>query len=1144
MTTEFRQLLPARKFLPLLLSQFLGAFNDNFFKNALVVMITYKLIRTGNFSTDIMVTIASGLFVLPFFLFSALAGELADKFEKASLIKIIKFFEILIAILAAYGFIVGNIITLMLALFLLAVQFAMFGPVKYSFLPERLALDELIAGNGLIDASTFIAILLGTILGSLAISRSSYISIFISGVLILVACLGWGAALFLPKKYPTSSVIKIDANIFRSTARIIREAFSNSRKVTLAILGASWFWLLGFALISQFPTFVAEIMHGSGKIMTLFLALFTIGVAVGSLLCNLIMKDKISNTSIPASAFGMSIFLFDFILTAAHKFPDYATSNYFLTLPAFLSSFSGWHMVIDLFLFAVCGGIYIVPIYVILQAVPSKNLVSRIVAGNNIVNAIFMVAGTALIWLFQVLHFSLLSVFAIFAALNFLVAIYICKLIPDAVTKSLVKWLLQLLFRVKVTGIENVKPDEGPYLIVANHNSFLDAALIAAFYPERLVFAINKEIAQNFWIRKIFGLVRLYPIDPTNPMATKGLIKEVKAGNNVMIFPEGRITKTGALMKIYPGPGVIALRAHAKVLPIRIDGAQYSLFSYLKHRVKRRLFPKISLKILPARELVVDPNLKGRVRRDAIATQLYDLMTLLMFASTDCEQTIFSKLLDASKIHDAKKIIVIDAERKTLSYKKIIQYSFLFARVLGRISERSNNVGILLPNSTSLVALFSGCQAANRVPVMLNYTAGAANLELALKTAEIKVVFTSRRFVEYVNFQAIISKLALQAKIIYLEDLAATISVYEKIAVYIWAKAPGFVYRRILKPAKPEDPAVILFTSGSEGAPKGVVLSHKNLLINCAQLAAKIDFHGQDLVFNALPNFHSFGLTGGILLPLLHGIKSFYFPNPLKDRVVPELVYDTYATIIFGTDTFLAGYAKAAHPYDFYSLRYVFAGAEKVREETRKIWNEKFGIRILEGYGATEASPIISTNTPMHNQYGSVGRFLPGINYKLEDVPGIEIGKQLFVQGGNIALGYYKVDQPGVLQAFSDSWYNTGDIVTIDRDGYIKIIGRAKRFAKIAGEMISLSQVETICASAWPNDVHAVINVPDQKKGEKLVLVTTNKNITKSVLHEVFVASGSSDLMQPKEIMYIEKLPLLGSGKVDYVALTASLNVR
>ena len=366
----------------------------------------------------------------------------------------------------------------------------------------------------------------------------------------------------------------------------------------------------------------------------------------------------------------------------------------------------------------------------------------------------------------------------------------------------------------------------------------------------------------------------------------------------------------------------------------------------------------------------------------------------------------------------------------------------------------------------------------------------------------------------------------------YLEDVRPEIGPAKRIAALIRA----LTSRPRHRPERANEPAVVLFTSGSEGTPKGVVLSHRNLLSNRYQLASVADINPKDVVLNALPIFHSFGLTGGLLLPLLAGVRTFLYPSPLHYRTIPEFAYGINATILFGTDTFLAGYARVADNYDFYSVRYVFAGAERVKAETRRVWFEKFGIRILEGYGATETAPAIAVNTPMHFKSGTVGRILPGIDHRVERVEGIAEGGRLFVRGPNVMLGYLRAEKPGVLEPPAGGWYDTGDIVELDADGFVSIRGRAKRFAKVAGEMVPLGAVEDFIAKLWSDAVHAVVTLPDPKRGEQLVLVTDCEDASRAALAAGAREAGLPEIFVPRSIVKVEAVPLLGTGKIDYVS--------
>ena len=707
-------------------------------------------------------------------------------------------------------------------------------------------------------------------------------------------------------------------------------------------------------------------------------------------------------------------------------------------------------------------------------------------------------------------------------------------------TRRLLRGVLRLVYRVRITGLEHYAAAGPRVLIVANHTSFLDAALLAAFMPDRLTFAINTEISRRWWVRPLLYLVDAFPLDPTNPYSLKSLIRHIAQDKRAAIFPEGRITVTGSLMKIYPGPGLVADKSRAMLLPVRIDGAQFTPFSRLRGRVRLRWFPRITLTILPPRKFAIPDDVRGRERRRIAGKQLADLMTEMMFATSNYRKTLFGALLDARRVHGGGHVIVEDVERQPLTYDQLIVRASLLGELMARETRRGETVGLMLPNAIATVAALFGLQAHGRVAAMLNYTLGAQSLMASCAAAKIERIYTSERFVLAAKLEHLVNRLREVTTVVYLEELRERVTPALKIKAAVLAPFARLRYRRVR--VQPEEPAVVLFTSGSEGMPKGVVLSHANVLANREQVAARIDFSAQDVILNALPLFHSFGLTAGTLLPLLSGMRTFFYPSPLHYRIVPEIAYDVNATIMFGTNTFLAGYARFAHPYDFYSVRYVFAGAEKLKDETRRTWTDKFGVQIFEGYGATETSPVLATNTPIDARAGTVGRFLPGIEHALDPVPGVE-GGRLSVRGPNVMLGYLRHDKPGVIQPPATErgagWYDTGDIVSIDADGFITIQGRAKRFAKIGGEMVSLTAVEELAARAWPQAQHACVSLPDFQKGEQLILVTTRAAPARAELSAQARADGMSELNVPKRLVHAPAIPLLGSGKVDYPAVLA-----
>jgi acyl-[acyl-carrier-protein]-phospholipid O-acyltransferase/long-chain-fatty-acid--[acyl-carrier-protein] ligase len=1130
MTETAPNLLKTRRFLPLFVTQFLGAMNDNLMKQALIMMITFGLLQSSDISPQILVTMAAGIFILPFFLFSATAGQIADKFEKSASIQRIKIVEIFIMAIAVAGFYLSNTYFLIAVLFMMGTQSAFFGPLKYGILPSHLKENELIGGNALIEGGTFLAILIGTIAGGLLIVADQGISI-VSASLLIVALLGWVASRAIPKADAADPDLKINTNIFQETWRMVARA-RETRSVFLSIMGISWFWLTGATFLSQFPNFSKILLGGDASVVTLLMVTFSLGIGIGSYWCTRLLKGEVSAKYVPLSALALTGFTLDLYFASRGL---HAPTSGLITATDFINSPANWRILFDLTAIAVCGGLYTVPLYAILQNDSDPTTRSRTIAANNILNALFMVVGAIIATLMLAADWSIPQVFLSLAIANGFVALYITRLLPFQLIKLTLATILKAIYRVDVKGLEHYSKAGKRAVIVVNHVSLLDPLLLSAFLPVKPMFAVNTHISQQWWVKPFLTLVDAFPVDPTNSMSMKGLIKAVKEDRHCVVFPEGRITVTGALMKIYEGPGMVADKSDAMLIPVRIDGAQYTPFSRLRGKIRLRLFPKITITLLPPRKFELPEDLSGRERRQITSERLYDVMSDLIFETCDYRRSLFEGLLEARRVHGGKHLIVEDTDRNPLSYNQLLLSSLVLGRCIARDTPKDSPVGVLLPNSLGGAVTFFALQAYGRTPAMLDFSIGIKNMLSALETAQIKTVLTSRKFIKLAELDDVATALSKKAKLVYLEDVRERSSLGDKISGLIQRQFPGL--RVAANKTAATDPAVVLFTSGSEGTPKCVVLSHENVMANRYQLAAKVDFNPRDIVFNALPMFHSFGLTGGTLLPILSGLKTFLYPSPLHYRIIPALVYDTDATILFSTDTFLGGYGKAAHPYDFYSLRYVFAGAETVRDDTRAQWADKFGLRIMEGYGATETAPVLAVNTPMHYKAGTVGRLLPNIRHSIEPVPGIEQGGKLLVSGPNIMLGYFKADNPGVLEPPEDRIYDTGDIVDIDQHGYVTILGRAKRFAKIAGEMVSLTVVEGYATAIWPGQMHAAVSIPDDKKGERVILLTDMKSADRAQILDYAKTEGVAEIMIPRTVQIVDELPLLGTGKLDYPSI-------
>jgi acyl-[acyl-carrier-protein]-phospholipid O-acyltransferase/long-chain-fatty-acid--[acyl-carrier-protein] ligase len=1133
MSTAVFPLLSSRRFAPLFVTQFLGAFNDNLLKSALAIFVTYRLAAAGGTNAATLVMLAGGIFIAPFFLFSGASGTLADRVDKSAIARWVKIAEVAIMAVGAAGFAAGSVPLLLLALFGLGTHSTVFGPIKYALLPEHLHDDELVAGNALIEAGTFLAILFGTILGgSLMVIDNGAVVVGVLGVTVAIA--GWLSARLIPPAPPAAGVAVERPRLLHDSIAVVRYVGSRD-DLFLPVLALSWFWLVGGTLVSGLPVFAKDVLFADEQVVTLMLALFAVGIAAGSLLAERLLRGDVSARYVPISGLLMATFAFDLFLSTTGRSPSESIS----TLRVFIAQPANWRVLADLAALAVAGGLFTVPLYALLQHASEPAHRARVIAANNIVNSLFMTAAAVLSAWVLGQGLTMAELFGLCGILTVPVVVVAASILRKAMVKMAIRFVLKVLYRVEVHGLEHARSAASHSVIAANHASFLDGLLLGAFLPGEPVFAIDTFIARKWWVRPFLSLVDAMPIDPTNPLSVRAMIRAVESGATCIIFPEGRITTTGSLMKVYEGPAVITERAKAQLLPVRIEGVEQTPFARFT-AVRRRWFPRIRVTVMPPRRLPVPEGLVGRAKRAYLRRELRDVMVDLIFSTAQVDMTLFDALLEARRLHGSGHPIIDDVDQQPLTYGRLIAASLALGRVLAKRTRRGERVGVLLPTSRAAVVTFFGLQATSRIPAMLNFSTGPASAQAACTAAEVRVIVTARRFIEKAKLDALVAALSQSTTIVYLEDVRGEIGMVSRLLALVRAA----LARPSRSTARAAEPAVVLFTSGSEGTPKGVVLSHRNLLANRHQLVSVIDVNPHDIVLNALPVFHSFGLTGGLLLPLFAGVRTFLYPSPLHYRTVPELAYGLNATILFGTDTFLAGYARVADNYDFYSVRYVFAGAERVKPETRRVWFEKFGIRILEGYGATETSPAIAVNTPMHFKAGTVGRLLPGIAHRVEAVPGISASGRLSVSGPNVMLGYLRADAPGVLQPPPDGWYDTGDIVDIDAEGFVTIKGRVKRFAKIAGEMVPLGAVEELVAKAHPAANHAVVSLPDAKKGERLVLLTTQKELQRAELAAAAKAGGLPEMFVPRSILHVAAIPVLGTGKTDYVEAARLAQLR
>ena len=701
----------------------------------------------------------------------------------------------------------------------------------------------------------------------------------------------------------------------------------------------------------------------------------------------------------------------------------------------------------------------------------------------------------------------------------------------------LFRFLLRLFFKVKVEGDSSPLRAPRP-LIVANHESALDSVLLTLFLPVDVTVAVSRDDLKHPFLRWLIARLPHVAIEPARPLEVKRLVRTVQRGGAVAVFPEGRPSTTGALMKVYDAAAIIAARCDADIIPVVIRGTLLSRFSSVAGNFPKRWRPCVTLTIQPVVRLPAIPPLRGKQRRRRLADEMLKVMQRMAFAART-RQTLYEAFLSAIDTHGRATRIIEDARRTPESYGDLLKVSLALGRLATRVSAEGDTVGVLMPNISTTVCLLLGLSAMRRVPAMINYTAGPAAMAAACVAAKVKTVITSRRFIELARLDAAVKAFS-GVNLVFVEDLRAGLTPADKLWLVCFALwRPRAAIRR----ADPADTAVVLFTSGSEARPKGVALSHDAILANIAQMRTAIDFGPNDRFLNALPMYHSYSLTACTLMPLVTGTRVFLYTTPLHYRAIPEIAYAHDCTYVFGTSTFLGHYARQAHPYDFYKVRVVVSGAEKLNPEVASLWLHKFGLRIMEGYGTTECAPVLTLNTPLAYKEGSVGRFLPGIEYRVIKVPGIENGGVLHVRGPNLMRGYYFYEEPGVLHAprseVGAGWYNTSDVVEVDDDGFVTIHGRVKRFAKIAGEMVSLEDVERIAHHASPAHQHAATIELIPQTGESTVLFTTEPGLDRIALQRAARELGAQDLAVARRIVHVSELPLLGSGKTDYVKLKA-----
>lgn len=1124
-----RSLWKGRVFAPLWATAVLGALNDNLLRAAVIVLAAMTVPAD---EAARLALFAGAALSLPFVLFSGLAGTLADKREKAGLVRWVKAGEFVAAMAAVVALWTGSLPGMLACVFAMGVQSAFFGPLKQGWLPERLAREDLVRANAWMESGTFLAILAGTLIGGA--TMAVWGAQAVAAGMVVVAIAGFGASWILPKGEAADPLVRLPRNPVAGNLRLLR-ALGVDRAIRNATVLDCWFWSVGAVYLSMLPVVLKGRLLADDLLVTVVMALFAAGIGVGAYVANRALKGVVSVRPVGLAAVCIAVF-------ASVLYAGLVLLPVGGGMMALVTTTGGVMVTVSMLGIAVAGGVFVIPLAAMVQARARPEFRARTMAGMSVASAlstaVVTVLAGALVWA----GVPASALFALIALSAFVVVVKVWSFFPRETLQGFLRLALVAWFRVEVEGEEHLQT-EGPVVFAPNHSSLVDGPLLFSLIGRPTAFAMTGKWADTKLVRRLGRSVTIASVDNNRPMAAKGLVRAIHDGQACVIFPEGRLTATGALMKVYPGTAWIIDQADAPVVPIHIEGLEFCRWSRSKSGYPRLLAPKVRVVVGAPRRLDVDATLRGRARRELAALALGDIMEEHRHKALDRHTTLPQALADTTSIFGARRHAIADPMGTTLSYGKIALGADALSRVLRRQMQPRAPLGVLLPTSAGMSVVLTALWRLGIAPAMMNPTLGHGPALQALGVAGVSTVLSSRAMVEQAKLEGMVAHFEAHGiAMLWVEDIKASVTKGDKIRA-LWSSKFGAARKGLpcagVGALGREDAAVVLFTSGTEGAPKGVVLSHGNFLANVAQLRARTDVNAADRMLSALPLFHSFGLTGGLLLPLLVGAEVFAYPSPLHMKQIPEAAYFHQSTVIFGTDTFLAGWGRRANPYDFASVRVAIAGAEAVKPATRALWSERFGVRILEGYGATECAPVLALNTPILAKDGTVGRFLPGMQARLETVPGLT-GQRLFVRGPNVMKGYLLADRPGELVAPEEGWYDTGDAVEVDERGFVTITGRIKRFAKIGGEMVSLAAVEHLAGRAWPGAPVASVALPDARKGNRVVLCVAQTDgvvATREALLTQARADGVGEIMVPATVLCVPTIPMLASGKVNYPAV-------
>jgi len=1131
-----------RGFLPYIIVVFLNAFVD--LGHKIIIQNTVFKVYDGQ-EQIILTAIVNALILLPFILLISPAGFCSDKYPKNKVIRISAWVAVGVTLCITLFYYLGWFWPAFAMTFLLALQSAFYSPAKYGFIKELVGKDNLAGANGLVQATTTIAILAGIFIFSILFEQflagTTYDST--SSLLMNIAPIGWGLVAFsiielglaykLPQKHPVDDGMKFKLKEYTSGhyLKSNMRAVLDREVIFLSIIGLAIFWAISQVMLAAFPAYAKETLDITNTIIIQgILACAGMGIMLGSIIAGRISKTHIETGMVPVGSIGIALCL--------------------LILPGLGNAYLQGLLFLSWGLF---GGFLLIPLNALIQFHAQEDELGRVLAGSNLIQNTVMLSFLGLTVLFTYNGMNSLGLFNILLVVAIVGTIFTVYKLPQSLVRFIVSYIIGHRYRLQVLGLKNI-PEKGGVLMLGNHISWIDWGIVQMASPRPIRFVMIRNIYERWYLK---WFLNIFNVIPVSAGASKGALKQINEslnkGDVVCLFPEGSISRTGQLGEFQRGYEKAAEDANAVILPFYLRGLWGSWFSRSSEKLKNLRSSGIKHDIIVA----FGETLAIETTTDELKKRVFDLSIDSWEHYTSDLPSIGAAFIDTAK-RNSDELTVADSLAGPLTGNRFLTGAICFSRLIKKYS-KEQNVGLLLPTSSAGAIANMAAIIRGKTVVNLNFTASREALQASVTKAGIKTIYTSRKFMEKLAKKGVdLNDAFSDSQFIYMEDLKTEISKATSLRTLITVilLPAGLLKLFYCKRVDINAPAAILFSSGSEGTPKGVMLSHRNVMANLKQISDMLNTQDTDVVMASLPLFHAFGITVTTFMPLVEGIPMICHPDPTDAVNISKAIAKYRATIFCGTSTFLRLYTKnkRIHPLMLESLRVVVAGAEKLSPDVRDAFKLKFNKDIYEGYGATETTPVASVNIPdaldvnywsvqLGNKQGTVGMPLPGTSFRIVDPETLEelaTGEDglILIGGSQVMLGYLDDEEKTneVITMLDDKrWYKTGDKGHLDEDGFLSIVDRYSRFAKLGGEMISLTAVEESVRTALnePELELVAVNFPDEKKGEKVILMIA-KACELADIKKAMLNIDANPLMIPAAVSVVEEIPKLGSGKTDF----------